>query len=65
MHYVDGNPVRGNYKAPNWQRTHKLTAYEKAQQYASGAGQAIGLGVSIYQAYQTIRPALMGLGLLR
>ena len=64
MQYVDGNPVRGNYKARNWQETHQQSNWEKAGSYANTAGYMIGLASTAKEAYTAARPVLQGLGLL-
>ena len=64
MQYIDGNPVRGNYKAPNWQETHKRTGWEKAGSAANTAGYAIGLASTAREVYTAARPVLQGVGLL-
>ena len=66
MNYVDGNLVRGNYKASNWQA--KPTAMEKteskARTFASNAGYAVGLANTLREAWPTIRPVAQGLGMI-
>ena len=62
MNYVDGNLVRGNYKAHNWQA--QPSAMDKARNLATNAGYAVGLANTLREGYQTIRPAIQGLGLL-
>ena len=62
MNYVDGNLVRGNYKAHNWQA--QPSAMDKARDLATNAGYAVGLANTLREGYQTIRPALQGLGMI-
>ena len=64
MNYVDGNPVRGNYKQKNWQETHKQSNWEKAGSYANTAGYMIGLASTAKEVYTAARPVLQGLQLL-
>jgi len=64
MQYIDGNPVRGNYKAPNWQETHKRTGWEKAGSAAGTAGYMIGLASTAREVYTAARPVLQGMQLL-
>ena len=62
MQYVDGNPVRGNYKERNWQTEYKRSGWEKAGSVANTAGYLIDLhGQRVYTA---ARPVLQGAGLL-
>ena len=63
MNYVDGNLIRGNYKAPNWQA--KPTAWDNAKKYASYTGYAVGMANTLREMYPVIRPALQGLGMIR
>ena len=62
MNYVDGNLIRGNYKAHNWQA--KPTTMDKAQTFAKNTGYVVGLANTLREAYPTIRPALQGLGMI-
>ena len=62
MNYVDGSLVRGNYKAHNWQA--QPSAMDKARDLATNAGYAVGLANTLREGYQTIRPALQGLGMI-
>ena len=62
MNYVDDNLVRGNYKAHNWQA--QPSAMDKARNLATNAGYAVGLANTLREGYQTIRPALQGLGMI-
>ena len=64
MNYVDGNPVRGNYKAPSWQETYKQSNWEKAGSYANTAGYMIGLASTAKEVYTAARPVLQGMQLL-
>ena len=62
--FVDGNPVRGNYKARNWQETHKQSGWEKAGSYVGTAGYMIRLASTAKEVYTAARPVLQGLQLL-
>ena len=62
MNYVDGNLVRGNYKAPNWQA--KPTTMDKARTFASNTGYVVGLANTLREAWPTIRPVAQGLGMI-
>ena len=64
MQYLDGNPIRGNYKQTNWQETYKRSNWEKAGSYANTAGYMIGLGMSAKEIYTAARPVLQGMNLL-
>ena len=64
MQYLDGNPIRGNYKERNWQETYKRSNWEKAGSYANTAGYMIGLGMSAKEMYTAARPVLQGMNLL-
>ena len=62
MQYVDGNPVRGNYKEgiPQFKRT----GWQKAGDYAGTAAYMIGLASTAKEVYTAARPVLQGAGLL-
>ena len=64
MNYVDGNPVRGNYKQRNWQETYKQGTWEKAGSYANTAGYMIALASTAREVYTAARPVLQGMQLL-
>ena len=64
MNYVDGIPVRNNYKAHNWQETYQQGNWEKAGSYANTAGYMIGLASTAKQVYTAARPVLQGMQLL-
>lgn len=62
INYVDGNFVRGNYKAHNWQV--QPSTMDKTRDLATNVGYAVGLANTLREGYQTIRPALQGLGMI-
>ena len=62
MNYVDGNLVRGNYKAHNWQA--QPSTMDKVRNFASNAGYAVGLANTLREAWPTIRPVAQGLGMI-
>ena len=64
MQYVDGNPVRGNYKDRNWQNEYKRSNWQKAGSMANTAGYLIGLASTAKEVYTAARPVLQGAGLL-
>ena len=64
MQYVDGNPVRGNYKERTWQSEHKRSNWDKAGDMANTAGYFIGLASTAKEIYTAARPVLQGAGLL-
>ena len=64
MQYVDGNPVRGNYKERHWQNEYKRSNWEKAGSAAGTVGYMIGLASTAKGVYTAARPVLQGVGLL-
>ena len=64
MQYVDGNPVRGNYKDSNWQNEYKRSNWQKAGSMANTAGYLIGLASTAKEVYTAARPVLRGAGVL-
>ena len=62
MNYVDGNLIRGNYKAANWQA--KPSGLDKAKSFANNAGYVVGMANTLRTAYPMVRPALQGLGMI-
>ena len=66
MNYVDGNLVRGNYKAHNWQAqpSARDQAESKVRTVASNVGYAVGLANTLREAWPTIRPVAQGLGMI-
>ena len=60
--YVAQNYYRGSYKKPQWglEQTAPVGAWGKANEWAPVLGAAAGVGKTIYENWNTIRPFIQG-----